>query len=121
MEISSRYLQEKKKQTLLYMHIQLVLLRYLTSKEYTSFSLYGCSCWGQRLNALSTRLLEQEIIKKYFISFKRSACLISNHGQIAFGKNLDNAFELAQEVENICHQYINALRIGNSKILQKRN
>ena len=47
----------------------------------------------------------------------RSACLISNHGQIAFGNNLENAFELAQEVENICHQYINALRIGIPKIL----
>ena len=50
----------------------------------------------------------------------RSACLISNHGQISFGKNLDNAFELAQEVENICHQYINAIRIGIPKILSKK-
>ena len=36
------------------------------------------------------------------------------------GKNLDSAFELAQEVENICHQYINALRIGIPKILSKK-
>ena len=50
----------------------------------------------------------------------RSACLISNHGQIAFGKNLESAFELAQEVENICHQYINALRIGKPKTLSKK-
>tara|TARA_Y100001970_G_scaffold247191_1_gene315743 strand:+ start:2313 stop:2963 length:651 start_codon:yes stop_codon:yes gene_type:complete len=50
----------------------------------------------------------------------RYACLISNHGQIAFGKNLDSAFELAQEVENICHQYINAIRIGVPKILSKK-
>jgi len=50
----------------------------------------------------------------------RSACLIGNHGQIAFGENLDKAFELAQEVENICNQYINALRIGIPKILSKR-
>ena len=26
----------------------------------------------------------------------RSACLMSNHGQVAFGKNLEEAFELAQ-------------------------
>ena len=32
----------------------------------------------------------------------RSACLMSNHGQVAFGKNLEDAFELAQEIENIC-------------------
>ena len=47
----------------------------------------------------------------------RSACLMSNHGQVAFGKNLDEAFELAQEIENICHQYIIALKLGNPKIL----
>jgi len=48
---------------------------------------------------------------------KRSACLMSNHGQVAFGKNLEDAFELAQEVENICHQYIIALKLGEPKIL----
>jgi len=50
----------------------------------------------------------------------RSACLIGNHGQIVFGENLNKAFELAQEVENICNQYINALRIGIPKILSKK-
>ena len=50
----------------------------------------------------------------------RSACLISNHGQIAFGENLEKTFELAQEIENICLQYINALRIGVPKILSKK-
>ena len=33
------------------------------------------------------------------------------------GKNLSTAFELAQEVENICHQYIIALKLGQPKIL----
>tara|TARA_B100000674_G_C37906374_1_gene946331 strand:+ start:100 stop:744 length:645 start_codon:yes stop_codon:yes gene_type:complete len=50
----------------------------------------------------------------------RSACLMANHGQLTFGKNLDSAFELAQEVENICHQYINAIRIGIPKLLSKK-
>ena len=48
---------------------------------------------------------------------ERSACLMSNHGQVAFGKNLEDAFELAQEVENICHQYTIALKLGKPKIL----
>ena len=47
----------------------------------------------------------------------RSACLMSNHGQVAFGKNLDDAFELAQEIENICHQYTITLKLGQPKIL----
>ncbi len=47
----------------------------------------------------------------------RSACLMSNHGQVAFAKNLDDAFELSQEIENICHQYTIAIKLGQPKIL----
>jgi len=47
----------------------------------------------------------------------RKACLISNHGQIAFEINLAKAFELAEEVENISLQYITSLKLGKPKIL----
>ena len=64
-----------------------------------------------------TKQLSKNIIKALK---NRSACLIANHGQVAFAYNLEKAFELAQEIENICHQYINALRIGIPKILSKK-
>jgi len=64
-----------------------------------------------------TKQLSRNIIKALK---SRSACLIANHGQVAFGDNLEKAFELAQEIENICHQYINALRIGIPKILSNK-
>jgi len=64
-----------------------------------------------------TKQLSRNIIKALK---NRSACLIANHGQVAFGNNLEKTFELAQEIENICHQYINALRIGIPKILSKK-
>jgi len=47
----------------------------------------------------------------------RKACFMSNHGQVAFGENLESAFELAEELENICHQYINTIKLGDPKIL----
>ena len=56
-----------------------------------------------------TKNLSRNIIKALK---NRTACLIANHGQVAFGENLEKTFELAQEIENICHQYINAIRIG---------
>ncbi len=60
----------------------------------------------------------EELSKNVIKALKdRSACLMSNHGQVAFGKNLEQAFELAQEVENICHQYTIALKLGQPKIL----
>ena len=64
-----------------------------------------------------TKNLSKNIIKALK---NRSACLIANHGQVAFGNTLENTFELAQEIENICHQYINALRSGIPKILSKK-
>ena len=48
---------------------------------------------------------------------KRKGCLMSNHGQLTIGGTLKQAFELAQEIENICHQYIIALKLGEPKIL----
>jgi len=70
-----------------------------------------------KYSTFGTRKLSKNILSALK---NRSACLISNHGQIAFGENLEKAFELAQEIENICHQYINALRIGIPKILSKK-
>ena len=61
-----------------------------------------------------TTELSTNIIK---VLENRKACLMSNHGQLTVGTTIKQAFELAQEVENICHQYIIALKIGNPKIL----
>ena len=61
-----------------------------------------------------TRDLSENILKALN---GRKACLISNHGQIAFEDNLAKAFELAEEVENISLQYITSLKLGKPKIL----
>jgi L-fuculose-phosphate aldolase len=61
-----------------------------------------------------TRQLSKNILKALN---GRKACLIANHGQIAFDVNLSKAFELAEEVENISLQYITALKLGKPKIL----
>ena len=61
-----------------------------------------------------TRDLSKNILKALI---GRKACLIANHGQIAFEENLSKAFELAEEVENISLQYITSLKLGKPKIL----
>jgi len=35
----------------------------------------------------------------------RKACLLANHGLIAIGENVQSAFKMAQEVENLAKQY----------------
>ena len=64
-----------------------------------------------------TRALSRSIIKALK---DRRACLMSNHGQVAYGDDLGKAFELAEEVENLCHQYSEAKKIGNPNILSKK-
>ena len=61
-----------------------------------------------------TRELSKNILKALK---NRFACLIANHGQITFGSSLAEAFELAEEVDNLAKQYNKALILGRPKLL----
>lgn len=50
----------------------------------------------------------------------RTACLLGNHGQIAFGENLAKALWRAGEVETVSHQYWAALQAGKPVLLNKK-
>ena len=47
----------------------------------------------------------------------RRACLLANHGLIAIGNTLDQALDLAVEVETLAAQYLAALALGEPKQL----
>ena len=51
---------------------------------------------------------------------ERNCCLLANHGMIATGANLERAIRLASELENLAHQYVISLTIGNPCILSDR-
>ena len=48
---------------------------------------------------------------------ERRACLLANHGMIAVGKSLQQALDIAIEVETLCEQYWRALQVGEPNIL----
>jgi len=48
----------------------------------------------------------------------RRACLQANHGQITYGKNIDNAFNLALSIEQLCKLHVLALSCGTPKLLE---
>ena len=50
---------------------------------------------------------------------RRDACLMANHGQIAIGKSLDSALELAREVETLAEQYMKVMALGKPQVLSK--
>jgi L-fuculose-phosphate aldolase len=47
----------------------------------------------------------------------RKACLLANHGMIALGRDLAEAFSIAVEMENLAEQYWRALQLGTPYIL----
>ncbi|TDI57954.1 MAG: class II aldolase [Alphaproteobacteria bacterium] len=47
----------------------------------------------------------------------RQACLMANHGHVALGRNVAQAFALAREVEALCHQYLLARQAGEPVLL----
>jgi len=53
------------------------------------------------------------------LSGGRRACLLANHGQLAWGRSLDLALELAREVEALADQYQRALQLGEPVLLDE--
>ncbi|HEX08712.1 MAG TPA: class II aldolase/adducin family protein, partial [Thermoplasmatales archaeon] len=47
----------------------------------------------------------------------RNAALLSNHGAVCCGRNLKEAFEIAEIVEEICKIFILSSSLGEIKIL----
>jgi L-fuculose-phosphate aldolase len=49
----------------------------------------------------------------------RRACLLANHGIIAFGETLPRALAIALEVENLAAQYCQVLKLGEPQLLDR--
>ena len=50
----------------------------------------------------------------------RKACLLSNHGLVTLGKDLDEAFNIAEEVEHLSRLFVEAKKIGEPLLLSDR-
>ena len=48
------------------------------------------------------------------------SCLISNHGQVTVGENIDEAYELSEEVELLCEYYYFCKLHKDPKIISKK-
>ena len=113
------YLSKKKAKAIVHAHSSCATAISTHGKSIPAFHYMVAMAGGNDIKCAKyatygTRKLSKNILKALK---NRSACLIGNHGQIAFSENLPKAFELAEEVENLSHQYITALKIGKPKIL----
>jgi L-fuculose-phosphate aldolase len=60
----------------------------------------------------------QELSNNALIALSgRKACLLANHGMIATGNDLDDAFKITVEVETLSEMYLRALHAGEPVLL----
>jgi L-fuculose-phosphate aldolase len=116
------YLNKKKARAIVHAHSNCATAISSHGKKIPAFHYMVAMAGGNDIKCAKyatygTRELSKNILKALK---NRSACLIGNHGQIAFSEDLSKAFELAEEVENLSNQYINALKIGKPKILSSK-
>jgi len=50
----------------------------------------------------------------------RKACLIANHGLVTIGESLEEALQISEEIEHLCHLYIEAKKIGDPNLLTQK-
>ena len=116
------YLNKKEAKAIVHAHSNFATAISAHGKSIPAFHYMVAMAGGNNIKCAKyatygTRELSTNILKALK---NRLACLISNHGQIAFSENLSEAFELAEEVENLSNQYITALKIGKPKILSSK-
>lgn len=76
---------------------------------------------GESINVAKYALFGSKTLSKNILKAikGRKSCLIANHGQITIGNNLENAYELAEEIEKICEYYYYCKLYRDPKNLSK--
>jgi L-fuculose-phosphate aldolase len=63
----------------------------------------------------------QELSDNVLLALRgRKACLLANHGMIAAGENLDEAYKIAVEVETLSELYLRALQTSQPVLLNEQ-
>lgn len=74
---------------------------------------------GDRIKCCDYALFGSEELSSNILAAleHRKACLIANHGLIAWGRSLDEAYTIALEIESLCKQYLIARATGSVCLL----
>lgn len=91
------------------------------SRDIPAFHYMIAIAGGESIRCAPYRLFgSQELSDVALLALEgRRACLLANHGMIAIGRSLEEALDIAVEVETLSEQYIKALQVGEPVILSQ--
>ena len=82
----------------------------------------GAVAGGDSIECAPYATFGSQLLSEYVVAalHGRRACLMENHGLIATGSTLQEAVDLALEVEQLATQYLMCLNAGKPTILDKQ-
>ncbi len=88
-------------------------------KELPPFHYMVAVAGGENIRCCPYALFGTEELSNHVIEAmkNRAACLMANHGLVVGSSTLSKSVYIAEEVESLCGQYVNALAIGDVKLL----
>ena len=114
------YLNKKNANSVVHCHSKNALVLSCIRKKIPAFHYMVAAAGGIDIKCAKYATYGTTQLSKNIINVlkDRFGCLIENHGQVAFSNNIQNAIELAQEIEYLAEQYLECLRVGKPKILK---
>ena len=109
-------------ESIVHTHSKYVCVLACLHKELPPFHYMVAVAGGENIRCcpyelFGTKKLSENVIKAMK---NRNACLMANHGLVVGASSLANSVYIAEEVESLCEQYVNALAIGNVKLLSQK-
>ena len=88
-------------------------------KKIPAFHYMVCAAGGADIRCAPYATFGTQKLSDYSLTALegRKACLMANHGQLALGKDLEDALSLAGEVENLASIYWRGLAVGEPFLL----
>ena len=108
--------------TIVHTHSKYVCVLACLHKELPPFHYMVAVAGGENIRCCPYELFGTKKLSNNVIEAMkdRNACIMANHGLIVGSPNLANSVYIAEEVESLCEQYVNALAIGNVKLLSQK-
>jgi L-fuculose-phosphate aldolase len=108
--------------SIVHTHSKYVCVLACLNRELPPFHYMVAVAGGENIRCSPYALFGTKELSNYVIEAmkSRNACIMANHGLIVGSSNLSNSVYIAEEVESLCEQYVNALAIGDVKLLSQK-
>mgnify|MGYP001185396030 CR=1 FL=1 len=116
---SAIYAERVEAQAIVHLHSPYATALASVHREIPAFHYMVAVAGGDSIRCAPYATFGSPVLAGYVLDAlqRRKACLLANHGQLSFGRDLEEAVELARWVEELARQYWIALQVGDPVIL----